>query len=162
MNNSSADIQKAIIEELQAIFKDDLFMTPAGTERALNFYRQEIPAPQGDDEDADPEVVAVPYCLVKVLDGTFSDWNYTREISTAIIFCIYNTDETKSGHEIIMGMIDKAFKHFAQRPNIKGSFIKLPIEWTIQTEEDTYPFYFGAFSLNLEAGGEKIALDDLT
>lgn len=162
MINSSSDIQKAIIEEMKSIFKDDLFMTQAGNERALNFYRQEIPAPQGDDEDADPDLVAVPYCLVKMLDGTFADWNYTRDLSTAVIFCIYNTDPEKSGHEIIMEMIDKAFKHFAQKPCIKNSIIKLPIEWTIQTEEDTYPFYFGAFSLNLEAGGEKIALDDLT
>lgn len=162
MNNTQQDIQGAIIEDLQAIFEGQTFKTPTGKERALKFFRQEIPQPKvgHDDEDVDMDLLSVPYCLVKILDGSFDEWNYTRTISAAVIFCIYDNSPEKKGASVIMDLIDQAFKHYAQTQNIGNSLIKLPLEWSLQTDLDTHPFYFGAFHLVLEAPGVEFPVSN--
>lgn len=160
--NTSFDIQKAVMDDLIQLFQEDRFLSPAGNERALNFYRQEVPAPAGDDDDTDQDIAAAPYCLVKLIDGSFQEWNYTRKTSLVVVFCIYDPAPEKQGHEKILELIDKTFKHYAQEQWIGNSQIELPLEWAVQSDMDTYPFYFGALTVNLTAGGVKINENELT
>lgn len=160
----STEILKQIRDDLKELLKDQKFMTPTGEERELNFYLNEIPAPSGEyeDEDSDPELISAPYCLIKIIDGSFTEWKYTRKINAAVIFCIYDQSSEKAGHNVILDILDQVFEHYAKIQMIGDSLITLPIDWTTQTDLDTFPFYFGAFSLELETEGAKIPLSDLT
>lgn len=157
-NNELLELVKNDLEEL---FKDDVFMTSTGEERPLKFFKNEISAPT-EDEEADPALINAPYCLIKFLDGSFTEWNYTRKVNIAVIFCLFDSSTEMTGHDQILDMIDRVFEHYAQTQMIGNSLITLPIEWTNQTDVDTFPFCFGAFSLELESEGEKIRESDLT
>lgn len=155
-------ILEQITDDLKELFKDDKFLTATGETRPFKYHMNEVPSPTGEDEDADPEVINAPYILVKILDGSFNEWKYTRKINAAVIFCIYDPSPDKTGHNTILDLIDRVFEHYAQEEWIGDSLITLPLDWTTQTDTDTFPYFFGAFSLELETQGTKIPQNDLT
>lgn len=167
MINSTYSIQQQIKNILQGLFADRLFKssyvdpdTAQLKQVPLAFYMQDVPAPIDDEEDQEHDIA--PYCLIQILEGTFKDFNNTREISLGIIFCIYEPDPKKTGSAVIMDLLDTAFKHFASHSVCNGLVIKPPLDFTIQTELNTYPYYFGALQLNIEANGSFIVENDLT
>lgn len=187
MLNSAFSIQQQIITDLKELFKDQTFAAPLAplepidpdqyeqleheqqeqeqqeqeqtVQRVpLKFYAQEVPSPENSDEQA---LEIVPYCLVRIEGGSFTEWNYTRQIKLSIIFCIYDA-ENRAGQNVIMDLLEQVLKYYAQKQCINNSIINLPIDFDIQTDLDTAPYYFGGLLLNLESAGVEMPINHLT
>ena len=159
MINSTYEVMQTVLDDLKELLKDKTYEID-GEQIPFKYYLQEVPAPTSDDDDFE----ILPYCLVQCLEGTFNEWNNTRELSLAVIFCIYNADSNKTGSMEVINLVDEVYKHYMQSTKIGTNVIQLPIDFTTQTltEEDTYPYYFCALKINLECNGSYLSDDDLT
>lgn len=153
-------LQEAIIGELRDEFRDLTLPTRTGERSSLNFFRQDVPIPLGsdDEDDADP---AIPYIIVRISDGTFDDHKEAMHVGVALIICVYDEGQDKHGHRDVLSIITRIYRRLGAVPHIGPFMCELPIEWALQTELDTYPYYFGAVQLTFSIPGVRLE-DPLT
>lgn len=138
------DLQDELIEELKHLLSDYLYKTPAGNRVPINVYAQCIPINETDN-DADP----VPYIIVRLNsgkdNGTMESFNTVKLV---VIICTWDDALNSQGHRDVMNIIQKIYQRFQTTPNLNGkAAYSGTFNWAIQ-EDDYYPYYFGACSLD--------------
>lgn len=157
-----AFLQEAIMEELRKEFEHTELPTRNGERKPLNIYRQDVPIPSGsDDEDFDVEEQAIPYIIVRISDGTFDERGEAMHVGITLIVCTFDGEKDRQGFQDVLSIITRIYRRFGAKPHIGNFMCELPIEWALQTELDTYPFYFGAMQLTFSCPGIRIE-DPLT
>ena len=121
--------------------------TVSGERRKIKIYSQDLNIPDDEDEDIDIEMATAPYVIVRITDGFQESWDSALQVNVVFIVCIYAKDTNKEGTKDVITIINKLYQSFAERPNIDEFEVEPPIEWTLQTDVDTYPYFFGAVSI---------------
>ena len=166
--------QEALAEEIRWLTKDMRFRHPKNREFIpLRAHTQALPIPEKKkdkpadidglhymdstidyindvDEDA---VFDCPWCLVKMNGGKIPGINQRQEISVAICFGIFDNSPENKGHQTILNLIQKTYERFAKNPLLQGQYTcQGNFEWALQ-EEDTFPYFFGAISMQFSFWG---------
>lgn len=166
--------QEALAEEIRNITKGMLFCNPKSKENVpLQVYPQSLPFPEkkkdfsenisaisaildsieytgSEEEEA---VFNFPWCLVKMDGGKISGVNQRQEISVAVCFGIFDDSPENKGHQTVLNLIQKTYERFAKNPLLQGQYTcQGNFEWALQ-EEDTFPYFFGAISMQFSFWG---------
>lgn len=144
----TADIlQEKLIKRVEKVLKNLELPTVSGERRKIKVYSQDLHIPDDEDEDIDIETATTPYVIVRITDGFQETWDSALQVNVVFIICIYAKDTDKEGTKDVMTIINRLYQSFAERPNIDEFEAEPPIEWTLQTDVDTYPYFFGAVSI---------------
>lgn len=144
----TADIlQEKLIKRVRKVLENLELPTVSGERRKIKIYSQDLDIPDDEDEDIDIETATAPYVIVRITDGFQETWDSALQVNVVFIICIYSKDTNKDGTKDVMTIINKLYQSFAERPNIDEFEVEPPLEWTLQTDVDTYPYFFGAVSI---------------
>lgn len=167
--------QEALVEEIRRITQGMRFFSPKNREIVpLTVHTQALPVPQkrGFSEDTGdfssmtdgpntidytdgPEeaVFDCPWCLVKIDGGSIPGINQRQEIRAAVCFGIFDDSPENKGHQTVLNLIQKTYERFAKDPLLRGQYTcQGSFEWALQ-EEDTFPYFFGAISMQFSFWG---------
>ena len=144
----TADIlQEKLIKRVEKVLENLELPTVSGERRKIKIYSQDLNIPDDEDEDIDIEMATAPYVIVRITDGFQESWDSALQVNVVFIICIYAKDTDKEGTKDVMTIINKLYQSFAECPNVDEFEAEPPIEWTLQTDVDTYPYFFGAVSI---------------
>ncbi len=144
----TADIlQEKLIKRVGKVLANLELPTVSGERRKIKIYSQDLHIPDDEDEDVDIETATAPYVIVRITDGFQESWDSALQVNVVFIICTYAKDTDKEGTKDVMTIINKLYQSFAERPNTDEFEVEPPIEWTLQTDVDTYPYFFGAVSI---------------
>lgn len=144
----TADIlQEKLIKRVGKVLENLELPTVSGARRKIKIYSQDLDIPDDEDEDIDIETATTPYVIVRITDGFQETWDSALQVNAVFIICIYAKDTDKEGTKDVMTIINKLYQSFAERPNVGEFEAEPPLEWTLQTDVDTYPYFFGAVSI---------------
>ena len=144
----TADIlQEKLIKRVEKVLENLELPTVSGKRRKIKIYSQDLNIPDDEDEDSDIETATAPYVIVRITDGFQETWDSALQVNVVFIICIYAKDTDKEGTKDVMTIINKLYQSFAESPNIDEFEAEPPLEWTLQTDVDTYPYFFGAVSI---------------
>lgn len=144
----TADVlQEKLIKRVEKVLESLELPTVSGERRKIKIYSQDLNIPDDEDEDTDIETATAPYIIVRITDGFQETWDSALQVNVVFIICTYAKDTDKEGTKDIITIINKLYQSFAERPNIDEFEAEPPIEWTLQTDVDTYPYFFGAVSI---------------
>ena len=133
------DLQKAIQEDLQALFGGERFKASSGELSKMNVFRQNLPMRTSED-DPDP----VPYIIVRLDSGEIESQTDPQNVVVILIVGIFDDSPENNGHDGVMHVITKIQRHFEGTPIAGGAFVMQdPFDWALQDEE-SYPYFFGA------------------
>lgn len=156
-------LQKDIGEEIERILKDIVLKDIKKEPAKIKAYPQQLPKRlqtiqsdmdeemqgisimPGEEEDEDP----YPYCIVIVDSGKLKTAQSAHEISTVIVFGIFDDGIECQGHQVLLNMFHRIAERFTKDPVLKERYrmnSDAGIEWILDTE-DRYPYYFGAMEM---------------
>ncbi|AMW99313.1 hypothetical protein [Rummeliibacillus stabekisii] len=147
-------LQKGIIKRLEKLFKKNQYQRPPKSDEIesdvhyskLNFYEQNLPIKNAKDDSPYPLV------LVKLMHGDKANSKADHIINIQIAVGVYNNLKSCDGHRDVAQILSSSIEHFEKNPIIEGMFeldLDSSINWEL-SDEDTFPFYFGAVSLNFK------------
>lgn len=140
--------QDAMVEELKQLFKGKKYAGPAGRE-LLNVYKQDVPIPEDNDEDADTEAAASPYVVVELTGGVINTPDEPQIVEMSLTICAFDTSTKRVGYQDVVNIKEDIVQRFCTMPYFGGAFtVNYPITWAMQ-RDDTHPYYYGAVLLNV-------------
>jgi hypothetical protein len=156
------DAQDAVCKRLEEIFSGTTYNSAAGVRKPVGIYPQDLPVPQGSDDDADsdPTVTAIPYIIARLTEGKVEGDDNT--VLILLVFGAYDQANDRSGYRDIVSMIQRIIASVKAKPYIDKNFEvhRDDIQWAIN-QEDTSPFNFGAMQLTLSVPSYNQEPDDL-
>lgn len=142
--------QDALIEMLSELFKGRKYNGQMGL-KPLKVYKQDLPIPEENDEDADTDAAAAPYIVVRMIGGQIPDDDSPQEVEFSLTVCAYDTGTERKGFQDVANIKEDIVQRVCTAPYFGGAFtVKKPITWALQTE-DSNPYYFGACFLTCTA-----------
>lgn len=139
---TALEFQDELIEELKKILKGFKCKTPEGKEHSFNFFAQDIPIRDSDDED-DP----FPYVIVRLKSGSDEGTRESPHIARVVII-IGNWDDNKDsqGYRSVMSAITRIYKRFEETPALEHAVFSGKFEWALQ-QDGYFPYWFGVCEL---------------
>ena len=148
----AADLQRELIDVITDVLSD-IVTVKANGDTAVGFtgYPQFLPKLVNDD---DTEDVYFPYFLVRISNGEVDEndgWPLWR-VSVTVLLGIHDDRTENQGHYSILTAITRITSHFdstavlGEARHISYRCDSSKTAWALQ-DEDTYPYYFGAVSL---------------
>lgn len=136
-------LQDDLITELQKILGKRKWMHADGTSGALNFYPQQLPIEESDD-DADP----IPYVIVRLTKGTDPGGGEDNYICKAIVIIgVFDNNKNAQGHRDVLSAINLIYERFSKNTGLANKYTFLGnFDWNI--EDGYHPYYFGAVSMD--------------
>jgi hypothetical protein len=137
-------LQDALVEEMNHIFKGNLFKEPGGERVPIKVYAQDIPVNESDD-DADP----IPYIIVRLSGGEDSgEKDSFNKVKLVIIIGIWDDSQDAQGHRDVLEIIQKVYERFQKNPNLNNiAAYAGDFHWALQ-EDGYFPYFFGACTLS--------------
>ena len=156
-------LQEELAKEIKKIFKGSAFYSPAsGDYTGLNVYMQDIPVQKQDGhEETDDELYTgmsddtaleepFPYIIVRMDGGKAENpLPISITVDAFLLIGIYDSGDGRQGHKDVCNIIQKIYERFAKKDTF-SAFRVSKMEWIFQ-EEPSYPYYFGAVELELQA-----------
>jgi hypothetical protein len=136
---------------LSRVFDGYTFKDASGQRVPLNIFSQNLPLPDGDEEDV--ELASVPYAIAHIVGGKVTSWKDPQQCEVILFLCTYDNSCDNQGYRDILGMKEKILEAMLKDPHVGTAEILLPIDWNLN-DANTYPFNFGAFSFKV--GTRKI------
>lgn len=147
-------LQEGIRKRLENLFEKNQYQRPPKSKESesdinyskLNFFEQNLPAKNAKDDSPYPLV------LVKLVHGDKANSNADHKINIQIAVGMYNNSKSDGGHRDVAQILSSSIEHFEKNPIVEGMFeldLDSPINWEL-SDEDTFPYYFGAVSLNFK------------
>lgn len=132
-----------LAEEYKRLFRDYLYKNPLGEDVPISVYKHALPINETDDE-ADP----VPWIIVRLNSGEDKGTgDSVNTVKLVTIICVWDDSLDSQGYRGVLNIIQKIYQRFATSPNLNGkAAFKGEFDWVLQ-EDDYYPYYFGACSL---------------
>lgn len=142
--------QDALIEMLEELFEGKKYNGQQGKEY-LTVYKQDLPIPEDNDDDADADIASAPYIVVQMTNGSISGDDSTQNVYFSIIICAYDSGTKREGWKDVANIKEDIIQRVCSAPYFGGAFTVLkPIAWALQ-EDDTHPYYYGAVQLTCTA-----------
>lgn len=142
--------QDSLIEELRELFAGKKYVGQQGREE-LTFYKQDLPVPEDNDEDADLAEAPCPYILVQMTEGEIPKEDSPQIVSFALVICCYDEGLMREGYQDVANIKEDIVQWMCSRPYFGGAFTILkPISWALQVQ-DTRPYYYGALTFDCTA-----------
>lgn len=145
-------LQDKLVEEINTLFSGFKLKNAEGEKVSINVYPQFLPAKTGQKDKNH-----FPYILVILLDGDIkkTEANICRVL---IMVGIYDDDTNHQGYKDVLNVMQKIYNYLARKRIIDKKYeLKYPIDWKL-SDEDTYPYYFGAIETNWTVG--KVFMTD--
>lgn len=142
--------QDALVEMLQELFRGKLYNGQEGR-KPLKVYKQDLPIPEENDEDADTDEAYAPYIVVQMTGGEIADENGPQVVEFSLVICAYDFGRERAGFQDVTNIKEDIIQRVCTAPYFGGAFtIQKPIAWALQ-RDDTNPYYYGAITLNCTA-----------
>ncbi len=155
---NARELQIALVDDLEALFKDRPFKTPHSTMEPPKAYPQSLPPQDARSED-DP----FPYIIVRLDHGGVETPTDPHKVSVLLIIGIYDDgtldfrepppaagewDNRNFGPMAVMEIMERVQEHYEKKPSVRnGSFYHDgSFHWAMQ-DEASYPYYIGACEL---------------
>lgn len=152
---TARDLQKAVADDLQALFASDQFKTPVGDMAAPRVFSQFLPKLDSDDED-DP----FPYIIVRLDSGTIETQTDPHKIALVLIIGVFDDDLQNQGHKSVLEIIERIQLHYEETPALAEFYRTDPFSWALQ-DEQSWPYFYGAVNLNFKAPAPRAKWSDL-
>ena len=159
-------LQRALQDEIIKITQNMKFHAP-GTEelQQIKVYRQRLPIPgkkesaqeysgiEYSEDEQEEGIFKCPWCTVEISEGSVTEIDGDQTVSIIVKFGIYNNSTENTGHEDILSLIFALYRRFATDPILDRQFIyKGTFNWGLN-DEDVYPYYFGAATMDFSFCG---------
>lgn len=150
-------LQKALVKDLAALFRDDRYKIPDGEGRmaAPGVYKQFLPV-QDSGEDSDP----FPYIIVRLDSGNIKTQTDPHKIAVLLLIGIFDDDPQNQGHEAVLEIIERIQMHYEGEPFLEAFKFADPFNWALQ-DEQSYPYYYGAVNINFDAPAPRAKWSEL-
>lgn len=155
---TARDLQTAIMEDLDQLFKDSLYKTPDHTLAALKTHRQRI-----NQRDAQDTEDPFPYIIVRLDSGGIDTVTDPHKVNVLLLIGIYDDalgdyrdpppedggwDTRNFGDLAVLEIIERIQAHYEKQPHLEGGAFTFdgPFHWVLQ-EQGSYPYYYGGCEL---------------
>ncbi|MCM1236701.1 MAG: hypothetical protein NC489_42035 [Ruminococcus flavefaciens] len=156
---NARELQTALVDDLDALFKDRPFKTPKKTMEAPKAYPQSLPPQDARSED-DP----FPYIIVRLDHGGVDTQTDPHKVTVLLIIGIFDDgtldfrepppaagewDNRNFGPTALLEVIERIQEHYEKRPALEGGkfYFDGPFHWVVQDETRSWPYYIGACDL---------------
>lgn len=153
--NTPSELQDALCEWLEDTLRNYRLPTRSGERRNLRIFKQDLPVPSGNDDDVDQDSLQAPYIIVRISNGNFESWTDLHHVSVILVMCIVDETTDRQGYRDLLSIIQKIYRRMAAWPHINNFTCEVPIEWALQDEIETYPYYYGAMQLTFGLPGVR-------
>lgn len=142
--------QDALVEMLEELFEGKKYNGQQGR-KPLRIFEQDLPVPEESDEDVDTDMALAPYIVVRMTGGEIPNEDSPQTVEFSLVICAYDTGRNREGYRDVANIKEDIIQRVCSAPYFGGSFtIQKPIAWALQVD-DTYPYYYGACTLNCTA-----------
>ena len=153
---TARDLQDALIADLNELFKDRRYKTPAGENAPLIAYPQNLPKRKSEEDD-DP----FPYIIARIDSGGIESQTDPHKVAVLLLVGIFDDDERNQGHRAVLEVLELIQRHYEETPLLDGQFTFTdPFNWALQ-DEDSYPYFFGAANINFTLPAPRRKWSDL-
>lgn len=153
---NARQLQDALVADLQELFKDRRYETPAGGTAALSVFPQNLPKRESENDD-DP----FPYIIARIDSGGVETQTDPHKVAVLLLVGIYDDDAANQGHRAVLEIMEVIQQHFEETPLLDRQFTFVdPFNWALQDEE-SYPYFFGAANLTFELPAPRRKVSDL-
>lgn len=160
---NARELQTGIVADLNGLFQDSLYKTPAGTMAKPSFFMQFLPKRQSEEDD-DP----FPYGIVRLDNGAIAGPTDPHQVAIIILVGVFDDAIENQGHTTVLEIMEKIQEHYQREPVVKdlgGRMIgrlntDTPVSWALQDEE-SYPFFFGGLNLTFDLPAPRTKVSDL-
>lgn len=152
-------LQKALVDDLEALFADRPFKTPIHTMATPRAYLQNVPPKDARSED-DP----FPYIIVRLDHGGVETPTDGHKVSVLLIVGVFDDsigdfrdpppkegewDNRNFGPLAVMEIMERIQEHYEKRPSLEGGamYHDGSFHWAMQ-DEASYPYYIGACQID--------------
>lgn len=134
--------------EFETMFEHRMFKYPeANEERKLNVFMQNLPQQNALEEDDQ----IFPYILITVEKGNTKSEAPKREMKIDIIIGAWDDSVDMQGYRIVLNVIEKIQKRFAENPIITKFRAMDDVEWALSDDDTaTAPYYYGILSMTFQ------------
>lgn len=140
-------LQVSLKKEIGVILEGMHLTDDSGNEVAFHGYEQQLPKLTEDEDDISQ---FFPYYIVQVFSGKTKEDDDPWKISAVIQLGVRDKGTESQGHIQLLSAIEKITNRFSDRPLLDNAFRADPdMEFEV-LDEDTYPYYFAAVSINFE------------
>jgi len=138
-------LQDALVEELRRLFCGKKYKNTNGESVALNIFKQHVPLARYGNDDM---TAAIPYLLVSLDSWSQTASTDATECKVIILASVFDDSEEMQGHKDLLNIIEDIYLHLRKHHIIAKTFrMQHPIEAAL-SDEDTFPFFFGAIETN--------------
>ena len=159
---NARELQKAMMQDLEDLFRKDQFKTPDHRMASPKAYEQWLPPRDAQTID-DP----FPYIIVRLDSGGIEKATDPHRVAVILMIGIFDDgvrdnrepagepdengmDTRNHGNTALLEIIERIQRHYEETPLLANQFVyKVPFKWVLQ-DEDSYPYYFGAANLTFE------------
>ncbi len=145
--NTPAFLQELLVNEIRHIFSESKYNSEDGTPKKINIFKQDLPIPENDTGD---EYSPVPYIIVRISQGQ-TEVGDKAKVDVQLVFCIFDESSERQGYTEILNMIDKTSFRFMTKPYIGNFRLNGTLEWALQDDVESYPYYFGGIEMSFES-----------
>ena len=149
-------LQRAVMDDLRKLFKNDRFKAPDGGTASMKVYKQQLPKlPLQDDEDEADGSDLFPFIVVRVMSGKIESPDASHEVTLLLWIGVFDDDLKNEGHDAVLEIIERVQQHYQEKPTLGAAFFKDPFEWALQDEE-SFPFFYGGCSLTFQLPAPRV------
>ena len=152
---TAANIQNALVKRLEEVLKDFPFKTSYNDPTPFKIFRHKVPEKMNDEFDYDEEgthKLLYPFCVVQIDNGSKEGNQDMQNTVINLIIGVKNESDEGEGYDDVMACIEAVWGDFNDNPLLNQRYpFKYPLEWSLLTEEDRHPFYFGGMQLTFES-----------
>ena len=107
----------ALVEMLKELFEGKKYSGQEGR-KPLQFFQQDLPIPENDDEDVDTDIANSPYIVVRMTGGSIKDDDSPQTVEFSLIICTYDNGKNREGFRDVANIKEDIF----QRSLLWGCF----------------------------------------
>lgn len=112
-------------------------------EKVLNLFKYNINKQLSEEEED-----IFPYILLKLNPVICSGIKVGTNIGITVIVAIKNENlDISKGYEDVISIIEKIAYRFCENNIIKHFTLDKDMKWEVYSDEDTYPYFFGAIEM---------------
>lgn len=151
---TTLQLLESMEKELKKVFSGMLFRRPSGEMGEIHVFQQDFPLKyvtdyfDGEQEEVDPDEDLFPYCVIRAESGEIE--GNPQKVRMTLSFGICNRGMRNDGEIRILNLIERVSQRFISNRILDDRFVldyETPIKWTLDQENNSYPYYFGMMEM---------------
>lgn len=150
-------LQRELVRDLAELFAGRRYKAPDGGDARLQVFSQNLPIRESED-DTD----ALPYIIVRLDSGGVENQTEPHLLSVLLLVGIYDENPDQQGHVAVLEIMEAIQERFHRNRVLAGQFkFTGAFHWALQQEE-SFPYYFGAATMEFQAPPPRLDRSELT